>query len=337
MNAPLRIAVVGAGRMGADHIERLHRRIAGAEVAAVVDIDRPRAEAAVAHIPGAVAHTDFQEVLDRDDIDAALLATPGFLHEQVLLPALEKGLPVLCEKPLTPDAESSWRVVQAEVAAGRKLVQVGFMRRFDTGYLALRRMIEEKTYGELLTLHHQHRNPTTPAGFTNEMIINDSVVHEFDAVRFFTGEEIVSVQVRIGRSTRNAPEGQRDPQLVLMETESGVLAQVEAYVNARFGYQVSTQASFETGVVGIGGDQEPYVRTEGHWGGSVTPGFEERFAEAYDREIQAWVEATARGEIGGPSAWDGYATAACCEAGVRAQSSGETVSVHLEARPSLYA
>ena len=111
MNTPLRVAVVGAGRMGDDHIERIHRRINGAEIAAVVDIDRARAEAAIAHIPCAVAHTDFQEVLDRDDIDAALIATPGFLHEQVLLSAIEHGLPTLCEKPLTLDAESSWRVV----------------------------------------------------------------------------------------------------------------------------------------------------------------------------------------------------------------------------------
>ena len=118
MNTPLRVAVVGAGRMGADHIERIHRRINGAEIAAVVDIDRARAEAAIAHIPGAVAHTDFQEVLDRDDIDAALIATPGFLHEQVLLSAIEHGLPTLCEKPLTPDAESSWRVVEAEAGCG---------------------------------------------------------------------------------------------------------------------------------------------------------------------------------------------------------------------------
>ncbi len=336
MNSPLRVAVVGAGRMGADHIDRIHHRINGAEVAAVVDIDRSRAEAAVAHIPGAVAHTDFQQVLDRGDVDAVLVATPGFLHEDVLLAALEHGLPTLCEKPLTPDSASSWRVVQAEVAAGRKLIQVGFMRRFDAGYRSLRRLIEEKAYGELLTLHHQHRNPTTPAGFTNEMIIHDTVVHEFDAVRFFTGEEITSVQVRIGRSTRNAPEGQRDPQLVLMETESGVLAQVEAYVNAQFGYQVATQASFETGIVGIGGDQEPYVRTAGTWGGSVTPGFEERFRDAYDLELQDWADAAARGELGGPSAWDGYATAACCEAGVQAQASGEIVPVHLEAKPDLY-
>ncbi|MBD7996218.1 Gfo/Idh/MocA family oxidoreductase [Arthrobacter sp. Sa2CUA1] len=336
MNTPLRVAVVGAGRMGADHIDRIHRRINGAEVAAVVDIDRHRAEAAIAHIPGAEAHTDFGQALDRGGIDLVLIATPGFLHEDVLLAALEHRLPTLCEKPLTPDAASAWRVVQAELAAGRQLIQVGFMRRFDAGYRALRRIIEEKSYGELLTLHHQHRNPTTPAGFTNEMIIHDTVVHEFDAVRFFTGEEITSVQVRAGRSTRNAPAGQRDPQLVLMETESGILAQVEAYVNAQFGYQVATQASFETGIVSIGGDTEPYIRSAGTWGGGVTPGFGERFGDAYDLELQDWVDAAARGEIGGPSAWDGYATAACCEAGVKAQASGRIEPVQLEARPGLY-
>ncbi|KLU09545.1 Gfo/Idh/MocA family protein [Kocuria sp. SM24M-10] len=337
MNTPLRVAVIGAGRMGADHIDRIHHRIHGAEVAAVVDIDKPRAEAAVAHIPGAVAHTDVQEILDRGEVDALLVATPGFLHEDVLLAALEHGLPTLCEKPLTPDAASSWRVVQAEVAAGRQLIQVGFMRRFDAGYRSLRRLIQDKTYGELLTLHHQHRNATAPPGFTTEMLINDSVVHEFDAVRFFTGEEIRNVQVRIGRSTRNAPDGQRDPQLVLMETESGILAQVEVYLNAQFGYQVATQASFETGIVGIGGDVEPYVRTAGTWGGSVAPSFEERFVEAYDLELQDWINAAARGEIGGPSAWDGYATAACCEAGVQAQTSGEIVPVQLQRKPEIYA
>jgi myo-inositol 2-dehydrogenase/D-chiro-inositol 1-dehydrogenase len=170
-------------------------------------------------------------------------------------------------------------------------------------------------------LHHQHRNPTTPAGFTNEMLINDSVVHEFDAIRFFTGEEITSVQVRLGKPTRSAPNGQHDPQHVLLETESGVLADVEIYVNATFGYQVATQASFEDGIVSIGGDNGPYVLNAGKW---------------YDVEVQGWVDAALRGEIGGPTAWDGYATAACCEAGVEAQKSGEKVKVQLNTKPDLY-
>lgn len=336
MSSTLRVAVIGAGRMGADHIQRLHHRISGAEVAAVVDIDEARAKAAIAGIPGAVAYTDAQQALDSDSVDAILVATPGFLHHDILLKALEKDIPVLCEKPLTPDAASSWEIVQAEEKLGRKRIQVGFMRRFDAEYAQLRELIAGGELGELLMLHHQHRNPDTPAGFTNEMLINDSVVHEFDAIRFFTGEEITSIQVRLGKPTSNAPAGQHDPQHVLIETESKVLADVEIYVNAQFGYEVATQASFEKGIVSIGNDAGPYVRTAGQWGGRVTPGFEERFGAAYDTEIQAWVDASVRGELGGPSAWDGYATAACCEAGVEAQRTGERVAVKLNAKPALY-
>jgi myo-inositol 2-dehydrogenase/D-chiro-inositol 1-dehydrogenase len=336
MTEKLRVAVIGAGRMGADHINRLHHRISGAEVAAVVDIDLARAEAAIKGIPGAVALASAEEALDNGDVNAVLIATPGFLHEDILFKALARDIPILCEKPQTPDAASALTVVQAEAKLGRKRIQVGFMRRFDAEYAALRGIITEGSLGELLVLHHQHRNPDTPAGFTNEMLINDSVVHEFDAIRFFTGEEITSVQVRLGKPTRNAPEGQHDPQHVLIETESGVLADVEIYVNARFGYEVATQASFEDGIVNIGNDGGPYVRTQGRWGGRITPGFEERFGTAYDVEVQAWVDAALRGEIGGPSAWDGYATSACCEAGVEAQKTGAKTAVVLAAKPDLY-
>jgi myo-inositol 2-dehydrogenase/D-chiro-inositol 1-dehydrogenase len=332
----LRVAVIGAGRMGADHIKRLSTRIHGAEVAAVVDVDLARAQSAIEGIDGAVALASADEALNNGDVNAVLIATPGFLHEEILYKALEKDFPILCEKPLTPDAESAWKVVQAEQALGHKRIQVGFMRRFDAEYSALGAIIRNSELGELLMLHHQHRNPTTPEGFTNEMLINDSVVHEFDAIRYFTGEEITTVQVRLGKATRNAPNGQHDPQHVLLETESGVLADVEIYVNAKFGYQVATQASFEDGIVSIGGDNGPYVQYAGKWGGNVTPGFEERFGAAYDVEVQGWVDAALRGEIGGPTAWDGYATAACCEAGVEAQKSGEKVKVQLNTKPELY-
>ncbi|AMM31827.1 Inositol 2-dehydrogenase [Sinomonas atrocyanea] len=333
----LRVAVIGAGRMGADHIHRLHTRIHGAEVAAVVDIDLDRAQAAIAEIPGAKAYATAAEAYESGDVNAVLIATPGFLHEAALLEALERDIPILCEKPLTPDAASAWKIVEAEQKLGRQRIQVGFMRRFDAEYAALGGMVRSGELGELLMLHCRHRNPDTPPGFTNEMLINDSVVHEFDVIRYLTGEEITSVQVRLGKATSKAPSGQHDPQHVLIDTASGVLVDVEIFVNAQFGYEVATQAAFEDGIVDIGADAGPYVRRAGRWGGQVTPSFIERFGTAYDVEVQSWVDAALRGEIGGPSAWDGYATAACCEAGVEAQKSGERVAVVLNEKPALYA
>jgi myo-inositol 2-dehydrogenase / D-chiro-inositol 1-dehydrogenase len=332
----LGVCVVGAGRMGADHIERLTRRTVGAEVSAVVDADVSRAQKAVEAIPSAVAISDVEQALERENVDAVVIATPGFLHRDMLLQVLKRDLPILCEKPLTPDAPSSWEILEAEQRLGKKRIQVGFMRRFDAEYEHLRGLITSGDLGELLMLHCSHRNPDTPPGFTNEMLINDSVVHEFDIIRYLTGEEIRSVQVRVGRTTRHAPSGQHDPQHVLIETEKGVLADVEIFVNAQFGYQVATQAVFEKGIVNIGEDGGPYVRSAGRWGGEITPSFVERFRGAYDVEIQRWVDATKRGEVDGPTAWDGYATAACCEAGVAAQKSGEKVDVSLKDKPSIY-
>ncbi|MBO0895221.1 Gfo/Idh/MocA family protein [Arthrobacter sunyaminii] len=336
MSRNLSVAVIGAGRMGVDHVQRLARRTHGAEVSAVVDIDPARAAAAAAGVPGAAALTDIRAALEDPRTDAVLIATPGFLHEDALQAALARDIPILCEKPLTPDSVSAWRVLQAEEKLGRKRIQVGFMRRYDAEYAHLAELIRSGELGELLMLHHQHRNPATPPGFSNEMLINDSVVHEFDAVRFFSAEEITSVRVRTGKTTRNAPAGMSDPQQVLMETTSGVLADVEIYVNAQYGYEVGTQAVFEQGVVRIGNDAGPYLSARGRWGGIVLPGFAERFSAAYDREIQSWVDAALQGDIGGPSAWDGYAAAACCEAGVEAQKTGRTVAVELHEKPLLY-
>jgi myo-inositol 2-dehydrogenase/D-chiro-inositol 1-dehydrogenase len=332
----LRVCVVGAGKMGADHIERLARRIAGAEVSVVVDADLSRAQKAVEAIPSAVAVSKLGQALNREDVDAVVIAAPAFLHQEMLLQVQEQDLPILCEKPLTPDAASSWEIVEAEQRLGKKRIQVGFMRRFDAEYQRLRALLGSGELGELLMLHCLHRNAETRQDFTNEMIITDSVSHEFDAIRYLTGQEIKNVQVRLGRVTRHARSGQHDPQHVLIETESGVLADVEIFVNARFGYQVATQAVCEKGIVNIGEDGGPYIRSGGRWGGEITPGFVERFRSAYDREVQSWVDAATRDEVGGPTVWDGYATSACCEAGAAAQRNGEKVEVSLPAKPSVY-
>ena len=336
MSTNLRVCVVGAGKMGADHIERLTRRIAGAEVSVVVDADISRAKKAVEAIPSAMAGSDIGEALDRGDVNAVLIATPGFLHRDMLLQVRERDLPILCEKPLTPDAPSSWEILEAEQRLGKKRIQVGFMRRFDAEYQRLRAIITSGDLGELLMLHCSHRVPETPHDFTNEMLINDAVVHEFDVIRYLTGEEIKNVQVRLGRASRHSHSGQHDPQHVLLEIENGVLADVEIFVNTKFGYQVATQAVFEEGIVNIGEDGGPYVRSAGRWGGEITPTFVERFGRAFDTEVQRWVNAAKIGEVGGPTAWDGYATAACCEAGVAAQKSGEKVDVSLKAKPGIY-
>ena len=333
----LRVGLIGAGRMGADHAERLDQRISGARLVAVADPDLDRAQQAASGVDGCRAEQDPMAVIEASDVDAVVLVTPGVTHEPLLLECIEREIPVLCEKPLTPDSKSSLRVVEAEVASGKHLVQVGFMRRFDSEYTELKRLLDSGEFGRPLVLHCAHRNSSTPPGFSNEMMVFDSAVHEFDVTRWLLGEEIAAVTVRHPRSTSAAPEGLADPKLITIESVSGVVADVELFVNCGFGYQVRCEAVCEHGTALVGGDGGLYARSQGRWGGQITKDFRDRFIQAFDLEFQRWVNAARAGRTDGASAWDGYAAAAVCEAGVHALNSGERTEVDIAEKPSFYA
>ncbi|MCQ4043123.1 Gfo/Idh/MocA family protein [Streptantibioticus rubrisoli] len=336
MHNTLGVAVIGTGRMGADHVRRIDEVTSGARVAAVVDIDADRAKRIADRIEGCTAYTDPAAAMAAPAVDAVLIASPGPAHEAALLAAFERDLPVLCEKPLTPDAASTLRVLEAEQRLGHRRVQVGFMRRYDAEYLRLKSLLAGGELGRPLMVHNRHRNASTPPGFTNAMLINDSVVHEMDTTRWLLDQEITAVTVLRPTPSGNAPEGLDDPQFVIFETDGGALVDTEINVNCRFGYQVQAEVVCERGTARIGEAHSLLTNTEGRWGGSIAPDFVERFEEAYDREVQSWVNATRRGEVVGPSAWDGYAAAAVCEAGVRAQTEGRRVPVEMIERPALY-
>jgi myo-inositol 2-dehydrogenase/D-chiro-inositol 1-dehydrogenase len=322
--------------MGADHIVRITQRIVGATVSAVVEPDENRAKAALATAPGARWYSNIELALADQAMDAVLIATPGQFHEPVLLPALAAGIPILCEKPLTPDSESALRVVEAEIATGKQLIQVGFMRRFDAGYMELRELIASGSNGQLLGLHCAHRNPSVPETYFNDMLIFDSVVHEIDVVRFLTDSPIASLEVKHFKRNSLSPEKLNEPILALLETESGVLATVEMNVSIQFGYQVRTEAVFEKGIAEIGRTSGLIIHSSGQISTPEHSSFKTRFAAAYDNQIQRWINAAQQGRIDGPSAWDGYLAAAAVEAGLEALKTGKKVPVSYKPKPTFY-
>lgn len=336
MNADLRIGVVGAGLMGADHVARITNRISGAVVSAIVEPDAGRATAAAADAPGSQAFTRIEDALDAGAVDAVLIATPGQFHEPVLVPALEAGLPILCEKPLTPDSESSLRILELEQKLDRPHIQVGFMRRFDAQYAALRALVESGERGELVMLRCAHRNPSVPDSYTQQMLITDSVVHEFDVVPWLVGSPVRTVEVKYPRRNSLSPAHLREPILVIMELENGVLADVEMNVSVQFGYQVATEAVFEKGVARIGQPEGLQQWHDGQFSVGEHASFTTRFARAYDAQIQRWVNAVRGGTlVDGPNAFDGYLVALACEAGVKALDGG-VQTVDAAARPAFY-
>ncbi|MEE6164350.1 MULTISPECIES: Gfo/Idh/MocA family protein [unclassified Mycolicibacterium] len=337
----LRIAVLGVGIMGADHVERLASRISGARVTVVNDFLTEKAEAVAAGVPGCRAVGDPLDAIADPDVDAVVLATPGPTHDKQLLACLDHGKPVLCEKPLTTDVESSLEVVKREAELGRRLIQVGFMRRFDDEYMQLKALMDAGEFGQPLVLHCVHRNPAVPPSFDSSMVVKDSLVHEVDVTRFLFDEEIASIQIIKPATNPGAPQGIQDPQIAIMRTTSGKHIDVELFVTTGVAYEVRTELVGEKGSAFIGLDVGLIRKgAPGTWGGQITPGFRERFGRAYDTEFRRWVNAVAAGAgsgdyTDGPTAWDGYAAAAVCAAGVESLQSGRPVDVSMVDRASI--
>ena len=102
-----------------------------------------------------------EELIASDGVDAVLVTSWGATHEAYVLAAIAAGKPCFCEKPLATTAEGARRIVDAEVAHGKRLVQVGFMRRYDAGYRMLKQVVDSDI-GPPLMVHAAHRNPTVP-------------------------------------------------------------------------------------------------------------------------------------------------------------------------------
>ena len=332
----LRIGVVGTGMMGQDHVQRLAASVLRVEVVAVSDVNLEQAKR-VGEGVGARAYADGHELIADDRVQAVLIASPGFTHEEFTLACLAADKPVLCEKPLAPTIDACLRVLEAEAAKPRRLVQVGFMRRYDAGFRAMKDRLDAGQVGQALLLHCRHRNPAVPPGFTSDMMITDSVVHDIDVTRWLLGQEIVAATVYKARRSSKAPEGLQDPQMVLLETAEGVLVDVESFVSCQFGYDIRYELVGETGTLSLGEVAGVLLRQEFQYHGPIPVDYRERFGAAYQHQLQEWVDGVLAGQVTGPSAWDGYATTAVAEAAVESQTKGDRVAVELVERPALYA
>jgi len=329
----MNVGVIGTGAIGTDHVRRLTSRVAGARVTAVFDVDTARA-VTVAAIAGAATRREAHDVIDDPAVDAVVIASPGDTHADLALACVAAGKPVLCEKPLATTSAAALKVVEAEVAYGRRLVQVGFMRRYDDGYRQVRKVLVAGRIGQPLLVHCVHRNVSVPPTFTGDMSLTDSLVHEVDACRWLLGQEIVAATVvDVPRSPLASPE-LRDPRFVLLETERGIVIDAEIFVNARYGYDVRCEVVGTTGAVALEAPSTGAVALDGGRVQALATDWQARFGQAYVDELQAWVDAVRRGAADGPSAWDGYAATAVTEAAVA--SHGARMRVDLAERPALY-
>jgi myo-inositol 2-dehydrogenase / D-chiro-inositol 1-dehydrogenase len=332
----IRVGIIGTGFIGTDHGHKLVNVINGSTVTAVTDVNRPRADQVAAELGGARVFDNGHDLIASNEVDAVLVCSIGETHAEFTLASIAAGKPVMCEKPLAPTTPECVQVLEAEVAFGRRLTIVGFMRRYDPGYRKVKASLDSGKIGAALILHNVHRNATVPESFTSFMTMTDSMIHEIDTTRWLLGEEIMSVQVAPPKRTRKAFPHLQDPQFALFGMESGVLSTSEFFANCQYGYDVRCELVGELGTASLVNPVVASEVTAGQDVDVVPPDWQVRFGPAYTAELQAWITGLQKGEIVGPSAWDGYAATRVTEFGVRAVKSGERVAIDYIAKPDIY-
>lgn len=334
----LNIGIIGAGGIGSGHADRLHKYVVNANVTTISDINEAGARK-VAERCEARYEEDPLTLIRSDDVDAVLVASWDRTHEEFVRTAIAAGKYVFCEKPLSDTADGCRRVIADEKACGKRLVTVGFMRRYDRGYQHMRQLINSGTFGNILLVHAAHRN-AAPTGekHTTVMSVSGALVHEFDIMRYLLDDEYVSAQLLYPKSTRNADPDLIDPQEVILRTRKGTLINQEIYMNCKYGYDIQCEVVGEEGTVRLPelSNIAP-IRLDGACRTHIYKEWYRRFEDAYIYELQDWVKSALAGRASGASAWDGYVTSFVAEKCTESRlGGGMKVEFDTGEKPAIY-
>jgi myo-inositol 2-dehydrogenase/D-chiro-inositol 1-dehydrogenase len=323
--------------MGTRHALNLQRAVGGARVAAVYDLDAERARQVAEMCGQARVFDNPERLIDDPEVDAVMIVSPDDTHASLTLACLQADKPVLCEKPLATRVEDAVRVLEAEVAIGRRLVSVGFMRRFDPQHMAVKTTVGEGSLGRPLLFKGVHRNAAVPYGTTGETILINSAGHDLDSTRWLLGEEVQEVYVRSLRSRADLHPDTRDLFLIEMALTNELLASLEVYVNAGYGYEVSAEVICQRGSAITTLADTVRVRSAAQRGYPVPNDWLARFQSAYVGEVAEWVQSIQEGRsFLGANTWDGYMTMLITGACIESFHSCAVQSLNLPSRPALY-
>ncbi|MGW1881604.1 Gfo/Idh/MocA family protein [Streptomyces sp. NPDC001970] len=300
----MRIGLIGTGRIGAFHAGVLSRhREVGSLVVADTDAKRARE---VADRIGATAAPSVDEVFTWG-VDAVVIASATAAHADLIGRAARTGLPAFCEKPIALDLPGTLGALR-EVDSAGTVLQLGFMRRFDVGYGTARKLVRSGSLGRLHTVRAITADPAPPPAAYLPLsggLYRDCLVHDFDILRWITGREIVDVYAT-GSDAGPAmfrEAGDVDTAAAVLTLDDGVLVSATATRCNGAGYDVRMELCGELDTVAVGlDDRTPITSTEPQGpppADKPWPGFLERFAAAYEAELDAFIQVAA-GELANP-------------------------------------
>jgi myo-inositol 2-dehydrogenase / D-chiro-inositol 1-dehydrogenase len=298
---PLRIGVIGVGRIGRMHAELIAHQVPGAALGAVYDAHESAARGVASELRVPAVATA-EEIFD-SDLDAVAICSSSDTHVDLLIAAAEAGKAVFCEKPVSLDLAELDRALGAVEAAGVPF-QIGFNRRFDPAHASVREAVVSGAVGEPHLVRISSRDPAPPPleyVRTSGGLFLDMMIHDFDMARFVTGSEVIEVFARgaVRVEPSFAEVGDIDTALATLTHEDGCLTAIDNSRRAVYGYDQRVEVF---GSEGMAMSENPRA----HTGSVITAASErrppnpyfflERYLPSYVREWQAFVEAVKSGE-----------------------------------------
>lgn len=330
-----KLGVIGCGAIGRDHIRRITEVLTNGEVVACADIFAENGKK-VAEQYGIRFYQDGMDLIQDPEVEAVVVCSNDDSHAKFVLASIAAGKQVLCEKPLGTSAEECRTIVDAEMAAGKRLIQVGFMRHYDRGYVALKKAIESGAIGAPLMIHACHRNMSHVPSHTSDMTIKNSGIHEIDVLRWLLDEDYASGQVLTVKQNRNAAAGLLDPQIMLLETKSGVRIDVEVNMSSGYGYDIQCEVVGEKGTIRLPDPSTIHMRANCQSSYEIYSDWSQRFIEAYDTEFREWVDSIQKDGPHGPSAWDGFLACVTADTLIKARNEKRILPITVPERPAFY-
>ena len=336
---PVGVGLIGAGWIGAFHGETLARRLPGARLAGVADPAPGAAERLASSLGAPKATTDPAELLADPAVEAVLIAAPARFHADLVVAAAAAGKAVFCEKPMALTLADADRAIAATLAAGVPL-QVGFNRRFDTGFRAAHELAAAGRLGTPQLLRSLTRDPgiPDPGRVPPSTIFLETLIHDFDTLRYLNpGAEAVTVYAVADALAypQFGDQGLQDTAVVLVRFDNGAMATAEASFNAVYGYDIRGEV-FGSGGMATAGDIRrttmAYHGAEGvvadTWRRNV-----DLFHGAYTAELAAFTDCVRGGTAPSPDGQDARAALAIALAAIESAADGRPVRLDAARQP----
>lgn len=296
--AKLRVGVLGIGEMGRRHVENLRTRVSNATLVAVADVNEAHARRIAAEFEIDHAFGSLEAMLERQLLDAIVIATPDAFHAHAIRLAAAADKHILCEKPIALSVGDAMEAIAAARNAG-VLLQIGFMRRYDPAYVAAKQRIEGGEIGEPILIKAIGRDKDPPpigaySSGVNGMLFYTNSIHDFDVARWLMEDEVTQVQActTIALRPELARYGDVVASLVNLTFRRGAIGNIESASQAGYGYDVRTEVLGSRGSVFIGGLQQvpmAFLSADGQLQ-QLCDHFLTRYADAYLAEVRDWVD-----------------------------------------------